>query len=98
MGYNRVMRIGELEKVYKAVSSRKRLEILKLLADGKERTVGDIATAIHLSFKSTSKHLVLLRQVGFLDRRQFGYVGLYSLDDQLSALLNQLLRQIRQIN
>jgi len=56
-----------LEKVYKALGARKRLEILKLLADGKELAVGDIAAAIHLSFKSTSKHLVLLRQVGFLE-------------------------------
>jgi len=90
------MRLRELEKVYRALGARKRLEILRLLSDGKERTVGDVATAIHLSFKSTSKHLVLLRQVGFLERRQFGYVGLYSLDEGLSSLLQQLLKQVRQ--
>ena len=87
------MRLRELEKVYKALGARKRLEILKLLADGKELAVGDIAAAIHLSFKSTSKHLVLLRQVGFLERRQF---GLYSLEDRLPTLLQQLIKQIRQ--
>ena len=94
--YTGDMRLRELEKVYKALGARKRLEILKLLADGKELAVGDIAAAIHLSFKSTSKHLVLLRQVGFLERRQFGFAGLYSLEDRLPTLLQQLIKQIRQ--
>ena len=90
------MTLRELEKLYRVLSGRKRLEALKVLADGKERTVGQIAAAIHLSFKSTSKHLVLLRQVGFLERRQSGYVGLYSLDNRLPPVLEQYLRQIKQ--
>lgn len=90
------MRLRELEKVYRALGARKRLEILKLLADDKERTVGDIAADIRLSFKSTSKHLILLRQAGFLERRQSGYVGLYSLDEELNSLQRQLIKQIRQ--
>lgn len=92
------MRLRELEKVYRALGARKRLEILKLLSDGQERTVSDITAAIHLSFKSTSKHLVQLRQVGFLERRQSGYVGLYKIDEGLSNLLQQLLKQVRQTN
>ena len=90
------MTLRELEKLHRVLGGRKRLEALKLLADGKERTVGQIAAAIHLSFKSTSKHLVLLRQVGFLERRQWGYVGLYSLDNHLPLVLEQYLRQIKQ--
>ncbi len=73
----------------------KRLEALKLLSDGRERSVGEVASRIHLSFKSTSKHLVLLRQAGFLERRQQGYAGLYSLEQNLPPVLEQLLQQVR---
>ncbi len=90
------MTLRDLEKVYRSLGARKRLEILKLLSDEKERTVGDIASSIHLSFKSTSKHLVQLRQVGFLERRQSGYVGLYSLESGLGSTLRQLIAQVRQ--
>ena len=89
------MTLRELEKIYRALGGRKRLEILKLLSSGKEYTVGDIAKSIRLSFKSTSKHLIILRQVGFLERRQAGYVGLYSLDEHLTSILKGLLEQVR---
>lgn len=90
------MTLRELEKIYRALGTRKRLEILKLLSDGSEKTVGDVASSIHLSFKSTSKHLVLLRQAGFLERRQAGYVGLYSLEEGLVDARKQLVGLIRQ--
>ena len=89
------MKLRELENVYRALVGRKRLEILKLLANGKEYTVGDVAKNIHLSFKSTSKHLILLWQVGFLERRQAGYVGLYSLNVRLTPVFKVLLDQVR---
>ncbi len=88
--------LRELEKIYRALGTRKRLEILKLLSGGGEKTVGDIASTIHLSFKSTSKHLVFLRQAGFLERRQAGYVGLYSLEEGLAGVRQQLVNHIRQ--
>lgn len=89
------MTLRELEKIYRVLGGRKRLEALKFLVGGKECTVGEVASAIHLSFKSTSKHLVLLRQAGFLERRQVGYVGLYSLEPGLPTVLRQLLKQVR---
>ncbi len=89
------MTLRELEKAYRVLGARKRLEALKLLSDGRERSVGEVASRIHLSFTATSKHLVLLRQAGLLERRQAGYVGLYSLEQNLSPTLDRLLQQVR---
>ena len=90
------MRLRELEKIYRVLGGRKRIEIIKLLIDGRELSVGDIAKEIHLSHTATSKHLVMLRQAGFLDRRQAGFEARYWLEDGLASELAILVKLIRQ--
>ena len=53
-------------QIFKALANFSRLRIIKLLADGKERTVSMIAKEIHVSFKGTSRHLGLLYNLDFL--------------------------------
>ena len=72
------------------------MEIIKLLSDGNERSVGDIASRISISLTATSKHVVLLRQVGFLERRQVGYEAHYRLDEPLPTEMALQIRLIRQ--
>ncbi len=62
----------ELEKQLKALANRRRLAILKFLKDHKEKEapVGDIAKAIKLSFRSTSKHLGVLAALDIVERNQ----------------------------
>ena len=60
----------ELERLLKALANRRRLAILQYLQRRKEASVGDIAEEIHLSFKSTSRHLGLLVACDILDRDQ----------------------------
>ncbi|MBI5466217.1 MAG: winged helix-turn-helix transcriptional regulator [Candidatus Kerfeldbacteria bacterium] len=91
------MKITELEKSCRLLSARKRIEIMELLLNGRSKSVGDVAAAIHLSFKSTSKHLIMLRQGGFLERYQNRYSGLYQLNDDLPFHLKSLLKLIRQL-
>lgn len=54
----------------KALANRRRLSILKYLKRGKEASVGDIADAIHLSLKATSKHLGILAAADAVSRDQ----------------------------
>ena len=65
----------ELERELKALANRRRLAIIKFLRQNKEATVGDIAEAIRLSFKSTSKHLAVLKAVDVVeyDQRSLSY-------------------------
>ncbi|MEK7566911.1 MAG: metalloregulator ArsR/SmtB family transcription factor [Patescibacteria group bacterium] len=60
------------EKVLKALANRRRLNIVKYLKKEKEATVGDIAEAIKLSFKSTSRHLAVLSAADIVDKEQRG--------------------------
>jgi DNA-binding transcriptional ArsR family regulator len=69
----------ELETLFKALGSRRRLTILYYIVNHRECTVGDIAEDIHLSIKSTSKHLALLAKAGILEREQNGMHANFSL-------------------
>ena len=54
----------------KALANGRRLMILRVLKKQKEVTVGDIAKAIKLSFKATSRHLSILSSSGIVEREQ----------------------------
>ena len=60
----------ELEKQLKALANRRRLAILKYLKKNHEANVSEIAGAIHLSFKSTSRHLNTLATLDIVEKEQ----------------------------
>ncbi len=64
------MDLKDLEKIHKALANRRRLAILKHLKRRPGATVGSLAEAISLSFKSTSKHMIILSAVGLVEREQ----------------------------
>ena len=60
----------DLERILKALANKRRLAILKFLKRKKEASVGSIAGEIHLSFKSTSRHLSILASAGLVEKEQ----------------------------
>lgn len=54
-------------KVFKALGNEGRLKILKFLLDDRERTVSEIKNEIGISLKATSKHLIMLDNLGFVE-------------------------------
>jgi len=64
------MNVKELEKILKALASRRRLAIVHFLKKNREATVTELSEAINLSFRSTSRHLSTLFAAGVLDKRQ----------------------------
>lgn len=76
----------ELEKVLKALANKRRLAILRYLKERRQAPVGEIAGAIKLSFRATSKHLSILSAADILDKEQQGLQIYYRLaDSQPSA-------------
>ena len=73
----------QLEKIFKGLANRRRLQIIRVLAKKKELPVATIAREINLSFTSTSKHLALLRQLDIVDRRQESLTVYYRISDSL---------------
>lgn len=60
----------EKEKIFKALANQRRLQILAYLNQRDSVCVIDMAKHLRLSFKSTSKHLKVLTNAGFLDWEQ----------------------------
>jgi len=75
-----------LERTFRALGNRKRLEILRLLADGKPRAVFTIAKTIKLSQKSTSKHVNMLAQLDILERERRANEMYYSIGTSLPRI------------
>ncbi|HUX35738.1 MAG TPA: metalloregulator ArsR/SmtB family transcription factor [Candidatus Paceibacterota bacterium] len=69
----------ELEKQLKALANRRRLAILKYLKTHREAAVSEIAGAIHLSLKATSKHLGVLAALDIVERDQRSLQAFYCL-------------------
>lgn len=90
--YNVCMK--EQEKILKALANSRRLQIMKYIKDQKRATVGDIAIHIKLSFKSTSKHLVILYSAGILDKEQKSLMVFYFIVGSLPKIAKQILDTI----
>lgn len=68
-----------LERLLKALANRRRIEILRYLSKHERVTVGVVSEYLKLSFKSTSKHLNILKSVDVVEREQLGLSVFYSL-------------------
>lgn len=67
------------ERMLKALANGRRLRIAGLLAGKGEMCVTDIAAAIGLSFKATSRHLTILARADVLKVEQRGLSVFYRL-------------------
>jgi len=77
--------MNNLEKILKALANRRRLAVLKYIKNNKEAPVAEIAKAIHLSFKSTSRHLGILKAADILERDQRGLQMFYYISKNLDS-------------
>ncbi|MDO8560789.1 MAG: metalloregulator ArsR/SmtB family transcription factor [bacterium] len=81
----------ELERPLKALANRRRLAILKHLKREKEAPVWDIAEAIRLSLKATSKHLGVLSAADIVERDQRGLQMFYRLSNILPVVASRII-------
>lgn len=84
----------EFEKILKALANKRRLLIIKFLKERKEASVGQIADAINLSFRSTSKHLSILLAVDIVEREQRNLLVFYYLTKNQRPIVNSILKFI----
>jgi predicted transcriptional regulator len=62
--------------------SRLRIEILKTLFNVGELNVSEIARRLRINYVSASKHLKILEDEGILQRKMFGRIRLYRVNEQ----------------
>ncbi|MBI4053790.1 MAG: winged helix-turn-helix transcriptional regulator [Candidatus Doudnabacteria bacterium] len=75
----------ELEKVFRALANRRRLSVVSYLKSNRRASVGEIAGAIKLSLKATSKHLRILNDAEIVEREQRGLTAYYFLGTDMPA-------------
>ncbi len=83
-----------MERILKAAANRRRFTILAYLKKEKEATVGSIAEHIHLSFKSTSRHLAILFAADLVDRTQRSSEVFYRLSDIVHPTVIEILKHV----
>lgn len=86
--------IKNIEKILKTLGNRRRLAIIKYLIREKEANVANISENINLSFKSTSKHLSILKQLDIVDSRQQSLNVFYRLSEIRSKLVRDIINYI----
>jgi predicted transcriptional regulator len=62
--------------------SRLRIEVLKILFNVGELNVSEIARRLRINYVSASKHLKILEDEGILQRKMFGRIRLYRVNEQ----------------
>ena len=85
-----IMKEKELEKILKALANKCRLSILKYLKSEGSASVGDIASEIKLSFKATSKHLMILSHADIVEKEQVSLTMIYSLSKENHPIVKKL--------
>ncbi len=79
--------VKKFERILKALANRRRLAILQYLKRQEEGSVGDVADAINLSLKATSKHLGILAAADIVEREQKSLQMFYRLAlDQIAPV------------
>jgi DNA-binding transcriptional ArsR family regulator len=87
----------DLATIMRAVGDPLRLDVVRLLADGRPRVCGEISTALGLPPSTSSYHLRLLREAGVIRTRAEGTLRVISLrrddlDELFPGLLDVLTR------
>ena len=89
MKYNN---LKPVEKTLKALANQRRLAIVMFLKKKSNATVSEIAEEIDLSFRSTSKHLGVLRSAEILDKKQQSLQVFYFLSESLDPLTEAVIK------
>lgn len=73
-------RVATTTDVFNAIGEPRRREIIAVLVDGKEHTVGDVVRALRMQQPTVSKHLHVLLKVGVVSVTKQGQLRLYRLN------------------
>ena len=69
--------------VFRTLANVNRLKTIKLLADGRKMSVTDIAEDLGISFKATSNHLAMLKNLDVLESQGVAGHVFYSINSQM---------------
>ena len=71
--------------IFRTLANINRLKIIKMLSDGRKMNVSDIAENLKISFKATSNHLAMLRNLDVLEANGSDGHVFYSVNPRMSG-------------
>ena len=71
--------------IFRALANINRLKVIEMLSDGKKMNVSEIAQTLKISFKATSNHLAILKNLDVLEPQGADGHVFYSLNSQLPS-------------
>ncbi|MBI3115267.1 MAG: winged helix-turn-helix transcriptional regulator [Candidatus Kerfeldbacteria bacterium] len=83
------------EQIFKALANRRRLALLAHLRRVPDASVVELSDVLHLSFRSTSKHLHVLRSAGLLDAERRGREMRYTRTPLPRSVIDTFVRMVR---
>jgi DNA-binding transcriptional ArsR family regulator len=78
--------------VFKALSSRTRLEILRFLSEG-EKSVSNIVERFNFSQPTISHHLKILSDVGLVMKKKYRQWAIYDINRPLWGYIQRIMRE-----
>ena len=84
----------ELEKIFKPLANRRRLAILRCIIKARSLSVDEIAKQIKLSFRSTSRHLAILRQADLVEFEMVKLQRFYHMSADINVLSKYIVSQL----
>ena len=79
--------------VFRALANINRLKIIEMLSDGRKMNVGEISEDLGISFKATSNHLALLKNLDVLEAQGTAGHVFYSANPQMPNDFQKILRE-----
>lgn len=77
--------------VFRALANENRLKIIQLLSREQRRNVGDIAEYLKISFKATSNHLAMLKNLDVLEAQGTAGHVFYSLNSKMPSNFRKII-------
>ena len=84
----------KLEKYLKALANRRRLAMLSYLKRTTAANVGCVAREMRLSFRATSRHLLILERANILDKTQRNTKIFYRISRKLEDFVRVVISRI----
>ena len=84
-----------LTVVFRALANINRLKIIKMLSAGARMTVGEIAEELEISFKATSNHLAILKNLDVLESRGAEGHVFYFINHQMPKYFKEAIEIIK---
>ena len=96
MGYNKIMvdkhNLKQWSIFYKALGNYNRLKILQLLEQKKALSVTEISNELGISFKNTSRNLIILSNLSLVESEGRQDRVYYSLNPRLIMDIKQIIK------